>query len=111
MVIDRPDSTVRTFEMGAMGRPLPIRGFTRPVATRCTASWAARRSRSRRYPLREECLWWVWRRMPSGRGPVAVEHEVGQGLGDRDRLGVARLLCLVARARAGQHQRAVELCR
>jgi len=33
MVIERPDSTRRTFEICATGRPVPILGLTRPVAT------------------------------------------------------------------------------
>jgi hypothetical protein len=48
IVIERPDSVRRTFEMGATGRPDPIRGFTFPVATRWTSSSPARPSRSLR---------------------------------------------------------------
>jgi hypothetical protein len=48
IVIARPESVLRTFEMGAAGRPDPMRGFTRPVATRCTPSISASASSSRR---------------------------------------------------------------
>jgi len=48
MVIDSPDSVRRTLEIAATGRPEPILGFTRPVATLCTPSSASRPSSSRR---------------------------------------------------------------
>src|SRR4051794_41258396 len=85
MVIDNPDSVGRTFEIGATGRPEPIRGLTRPVATRWTPGSSARPSSRRRYPLLEECLWCVF---------LAIEHERREALGDqlrprvRGRLGV-----------------------
>jgi len=56
IVMESPESMRRTFEIAATGRPEPIRGFTRPVATRCTPSRAASSSRRRRYPFDEECL-------------------------------------------------------
>jgi len=34
IVIDSPESVRRTFEIGAIGRPEPMRGLIRPVATR-----------------------------------------------------------------------------
>jgi len=56
IVIESPDSVRLTLEIWAIGRPEPMRGFTRPVATLCTASIASSPSSSRRYPFLEECL-------------------------------------------------------
>ena len=41
IVMESPDSISRILEIGATGRPVPMRGFTRPVATRWTSSCAA----------------------------------------------------------------------
>jgi len=48
IVIESPDSVRLTLEICAIGRPEPMRGFTRPVATLCTASIASSPSSSRR---------------------------------------------------------------
>src|SRR3954466_10098508 len=92
IVIDSPESTLRTFEIGATGRPEPIRGVTRPVATRCTPSIAASASSRRRYPLREGCWWWVLRAI--GLRP---QDQGGEGVRDRDRLRAGRAPGLAVR--------------
>jgi hypothetical protein len=56
IVIERPVSTFRTLEIGAIGRPEPMRGLTLPVATRCTPSISAKPSSSLRKPFDDECL-------------------------------------------------------
>src|ERR1019366_7200241 len=75
IVIDSPEATGRTFDISATGRPAPIRGVTRPVATRCTDGWSARRSSTRRYPFVEECLWWV--RLALTDSPLWVDRRLG----------------------------------
>src|SRR3954466_9724640 len=101
IVIDRPDSTLRTLEIGATGRPDPIRGLTLPVATRCTPSSSASESSRRREPLVDECLWWVFL-------AIASEHELGQAVRDELRPRLLRLLRLFPGRAAGEHERRVE---
>ena len=56
MVIDSPDSVGRTLEIGAIGRPEPMRGFTRPVATLCTPSSVGERVEQLAVALRRRVL-------------------------------------------------------